>query len=89
MNSALISRESTIIPLNGADGLVTNHFHHTQQLASLLPNGICQYNENSSLMEKKKENITCESTNKGDKREESRRLDIQILTVLTDALHTL
>lgn len=40
LNSAPISREITIIPLNGADGLVTNHFHHSQQSASLLPNGI-------------------------------------------------
>lgn len=74
------------MPLNGPGGLISNYFHHTQQSASLLPNGACQYNENCNSMGNK-EKITCASTNNGDKRTKNSRLDVQILTVLTDIVH--
>lgn len=54
LNYALIKRENIIFPLNGPDGLISNYFHHTQQSVSLLPNGICQYNEKCSLIYKTK-----------------------------------
>lgn len=75
LNSALINRENTIMPLNVPDGLISNYFHHTQQSASLLPNGTCHCNENCNLMGKK-EKLTCGSTNNGDKRKKNNRLDI-------------